>query len=401
MLDAEKTKSDFPIFQKRKPLVYLDSAATSQKPTAVLEAMDDFYQNHNANVHRGVYKISEEATERYENARKRIGGFIGTKNEKEMIYTRSATEAINLVMRGYGEKFIKAGGRIVVSVMEHHSNFVPWQRLAEKKKAKLEVIDIDENGELNEEEIKTKIKGARIVAVSHLSNVLGTVNDVKEICKLAHEAGAICVVDGAQSVPHMAVDVQKLGCDFLVFSGHKMLGPDGIGILYGKEEHLEAMDPMLFGGEMISKVKIEKTEWNALPYKFEAGTMPVAEAVGLGAAVAYLEKRGMENIEKHGKEVVAYAMEKLHGIKGITVYGPQKRIGVVAFNLNGIHAHDVATVLDERGIAVRSGHHCTMPLHERLDIPASARASFYIYNGRKDVDALCEALQYAKKVFKV
>lgn len=401
-VDLDKIKNDFPIFARKvngKDLVFLDSAATSQKPREVIDSMKQFYEMSNANAHRGIYKLSEEATEAYENARKKIGQFIGS--DKPIVYTAGATEAINLVMHGYGEQFVKKGDKIVVSIMEHHSNFVPWQQLAKKKQAKFEVMNVNEQGEIPENELE-KINEASIVAITHASNVLGTINPVKEICKMAREEEAISMIDGAQSVPHIPVDVKKLGCDFLAFSGHKMLGPTGIGILYGREDLLEKMQPFLFGGEMISEVTIEKTEWNHLPYKFEAGTQPIAQAVGLGAAVDYLKKISMEKIAKYEQELTTYAFEKLSEIENLQIYGPSKqRIGTLAFNLKGIHAHDLATILDEQGIAIRSGHHCAMPLHTRLGIGASARASFYIYNTKQDVDKLVEALQYAKKVFRL
>ncbi len=403
-MNVDKIKLDFPIFKNNPSLVYLDSAATSQRPRQVLEAMNEYYSNYNANVHRGVYKIAEDATEKYENAREKIVNFINAKNVNEVIFTRGTTEAINLVMRGYGEKFVKEGDKIVITIMEHHSNFVPWQQLAERKNAKLEVIDITDGGELKEDEIKTKIKGAKIVAISHASNVLGTINDVSKICQLAKDENAISIVDGAQSIPHMRIDVQKIGCDFFAFSGHKMLGPTGIGVLYGREELLENMDPFLYGGDMISEVTVEKSEWNSLPYKFEAGTLPIAEVIGLGAAVDYLNKLGVDNVYSHEKELTKYAMGQLSGIKNISVYGPkeaEKKVGVITFNIEGIHSHDVATILSEYGVAIRTGHHCAMPLHERLHLGATARASFYIYNTKQDADKLANALKEAKKIFKV
>ncbi len=401
-------KKNFPILNRKsngKGIVYLDSSATSQKPLAVLETMDEYYKMHNANVHRGVYKLAEEATEIYEGTRKKLAQFIGAgaKNEKQIIYTRGTTEALNLVMRAYGEKFVKKGDKIVTSIMEHHSNFVPWQQLAKNKGAKFEVLDIDDNGEIADSELE-KIKGAKLVAIAHASNVLGTINHVEKICKLAKESGAISVVDGAQSVPHMPVDVRKIGCDFLAFSGHKMLGPTGIGVLYGREELLESMDPFLYGGEMISEVTVEKSEWNALPYKFEAGTMPIAETAGLGAAIDYLQKIGMQNVRNHETRLTKYMLKRLSEVHNLEIYGPKKaesRAGLAAFNLRGIHAHDLATVLDEQGVAIRSGHHCAMPLHTRLGIAASARASLSIYNNEQDIDMLINGLQEAKKIFKL
>ncbi len=403
----DSSKQDFPILERKingARFVYLDSTATSQKPQSVLDTMNEYYTLCNANVHRGVYKISEEATEKYEKTRETIRDFIRAKSEKEIIYTRGTTESLNLIMHGFGEKYIEKGDTIVTTIMEHHSNFVPWQQLAKTKGAKFEVIDMSNDGELNEEELKRKIKGATLVAVTHASNVLGTINDVKKISTMAHEENAVCIVDGAQSVPHMPVDVQKIGCDFLAFSGHKMLGPTGIGILYGKEELLEKMDPFLFGGEMISEVHITNSAWNRLPYKFEAGTMPIAEVIGLGTAIHYLKKIGMENIRKHEVELTEYALKRFKEIKNVRVFGPietKNRGGVISFEITGVHPHDIATVLDEKGIAIRSGHHCAMPLHDRLRIPASARASFYVYNTKEDVDRLIEGILFCKKIFKV
>ncbi len=404
IMNIEKIKSDFPVFKNNPNLTYLDSASTSQRPLPVIEAMNEYYTSFNANVHRGVYKISEEATEKYEKAREKVRNFVCAKSDKEIIYTRGTTESINLVMHGYGEKFVNSGDKIVITIMEHHSNFVPWQQLAKRKNAKLVIIDINENGELKEDEIKTKIKGAKLVAVSHASNVLGTINNVSEICKIAKEEGAVSVIDGAQSVPHMKIDVQKFGCDFFAFSGHKMLGPTGIGGLYGREELLESMDPFLYGGDMISEVTVEKSEWNYLPYKFEAGTLPIAEAIGFGAAIDYLSKLGIENVYKHEKELTEYAISKLSEIKNLSMYGPKKadkKVGVITFNLNGIHSHDVATILSEYGLAIRTGHHCAMPLHDRLQIGATARASFYVYNSKEDVNKLVAGLKEANKIFKV
>ena len=403
-MNTDKIKCDFPLLKRNPNLTFLDSAATSQKPLSVIQAMNDYYGNYNANVHRGIYRLSEEATEKYEAVRMKVCDFIGSKTVNDIIYTHGTTESINLVMRGYGEKFIKAGDKIVITILEHHSNFVPWQQLAKKKKAKLEIIDVSENGELKEDEINAKIKGAKIVALSHASNVLGTINPVQEICKIAREQGAISVVDGAQSVSHVKVDVEKIGCDFFVFSAHKMLGPNGIGILYGKEELLEKMDPFIYGGDMISKVTVERSEWNLLPYKFEAGTPPIAEAIGLGAAIDYLNRISINTIRMHEKALSKYAMKQLLTIKNLAIYGPQRtdrRTGVITFNLDGIHSHDVASILSEYNIAIRSGHHCAMPLHKRLKLVASARASLYLYNNKHDVDKLVDALKEVNKIFKV
>lgn len=402
-MDVNKIKKDFPILSKKvngKKIVYLDNAATTQKPKQVLSAVNDFYLECNANVHRGIYQFSEEATERYEQAREKIAGFICAGNN-ETVFTRNATEAINLVAYAWGEENIKKGDKIVVSIMEHHSNFVPWQQLAVRKQAKLEIIDIKDNCELNENQFE-KISGAKLVAISHVSNALGTINEVNEICKLAKEEGAVSLVDGAQSVPHMKVNVKKINCDFFAFSGHKMLGPNGIGAIYGRKEMLEQMKPFLFGGDMIREVHTDRTEWNDLPYKFEAGTPNIAGAIGLGAAVDYLSKIGMDEIRKHEIKLTKYAMNELDNIRGLEQYGNKdanKRGGMIPFNLKGIHSHDVASLLDERGIAIRSGHHCAMPLHTRLGLDATNRASFYIYNDEKHVDKLVEGIKYATKVF--
>lgn len=402
-----KDELDFPIVGRKvngKKFIYLDSAATSQKPLQVLDAMDGYYKNHNANVHRGVHKLSEEATEKYEEARKKCSDFINAGNGQEVIYTKGTTEAVNLVMRGWGEKFVKKGDKIVTTIMEHHSNFVPWQQLAEKKNAKLEVVGITDDYELDENELEKKMKGAKLVALTHASNVLGTINAVQKICKIAHENDATILVDGAQSVPHFPVDVKKIDCDFFAFSGHKMLGPTGIGVLYGKKELLEDMDPFQYGGDMIREVHVERSEWNDLPYKFEAGTPPIAEAIGLGAAVDYLQKIGMENVRKHEQRLTGYALDRFKEIKNCRVFGPKdskRKVGVIAFDIKGIHPHDVASILNEKNIAIRSGHSCAMPLHEYLNIGATARASFYIYNDEKDVDALIDGVMYAKKIFKI
>ena len=403
-MNVKDIKKDFPIFQNNPDLVYLDSTATSLKPIQVLNAMNEYYTNYSANVHRGVYKISEIATDKYEKTRELIKDFINAKNEKEIIYTSGTTTAINLVMRSYGEKFIKKDDKIVITIMEHHSNFVPWQQLAKKTGATLEVVKLTDTHELDYGDLKKKMKGAKIIALTHVSNVLGTINNVNEICKMAHENGTVSVIDGAQSAPHMKIDVRKMNCDFFCFSGHKMLGPTGVGILYGKEELLEKSDPFIYGGEMIREVKTKNSTWNKLPYKFEAGTQPIAEVIGLGTAINYLERIGLENIEKHEEEITEYAMEKINEIENVKIFGPKnsnKKVGVIAFNVADVHGHDVATILDEFNIAIRSGHHCAMPLHDYLKVPASARASFYIYNTKEDVDKLIEGIKEVKKTFKV
>tara|TARA_Y100000310_G_scaffold341089_1_gene439067 strand:- start:7720 stop:8931 length:1212 start_codon:yes stop_codon:yes gene_type:complete len=403
-MNIEKIRKDFPILDVKvhgKPLVYLDSAATSQKPKVVIDAVKDYYENYNANIHRSIHKLGEEATKAYEEAHKKVSDFINADFE-EVIFTKSTTESLNLLAYSLTNN-LKEGDEIVISVAEHHSNFVPWQQLALKKNLKLKFIEINKDGTLNEESIKESItEKTKIVSVTHVSNVLGTVNDVKEIAKIAHENNALLIVDAAQSVPHMKVDVKDLGADFLAFSGHKMLGPTGIGVLYGKKELLEKMDPFLYGGEMIKEVTFENTKFNDLPWKFEAGTMNIAQGIGLGAAIDYLNQIGMENIENYEKELVKYAMEKLSEIKEVEIYGPSadKRSGLIAFNIKGVHAHDTAQILDGEGIAVRAGHHCAMPLASKLGIAASARASFYLYNTKEEVDKLIEGIKKVIKVFK-
>ncbi|MBI5223012.1 cysteine desulfurase [Candidatus Micrarchaeota archaeon] len=404
-LDVDKIRKDFPILQAEingKPLAYLDSAATSQKPLVVIERIFDFYARHNANVARGLHKLSEQATLEYAEVRTKVKEFIGAENQKEVIFTRGTTESINLAMRGWGEKFVKKGDKIVVSIMEHHSNFVPWQELARRKRAKLEVIDIDENGELNLSDAQKKIKAAKIVAISGASNVLGTVNDLRAIGKMAHEQDALFVVDGAQLIPSRKIDVRKIDCDMLAFSGHKMLGPFGSGILYGKEETLEKMDPLMYGSEMIREVTIHKSTYAELPERLETGTPEVSAVLGLGTAIDYLNKIGMKNIEKYEQELIKYTMMRLSEIKGLKILGPyneNKRVSLASFTLEGVHPHDLAAILDEQGIAVRSGHHCAMPLHARLGVDASTRASFYLYNTKEEADKLVDGIEKAKKIF--
>ena len=404
MLDVEKVRGDFPLLREKvngKQLVYLDSGATSQKPIQVINAVSDFYTRHNANVARGLHRLGEEATRQYEAVRFKARDFINAKSEKEIIFTKNTTEAANIVMYGWGMKNISEGDKIVTTIMEHHSNFVPWQQLARMKKARFEVIDIDEEGKLKDDELD-KMKGAKLVAVTAVSNVLGTINDVRKISRIAHDEGALCLVDGAQSIPSMKTDVREMGCDFFMYSGHKMLAPFGSGVLYGKEELLEAMDPMLYGSEMIRKVTIKESAWNDLPHKFEAGTPIVAETIGLGAAMDYMKKIGIDNIRKHKEDITAYALKRLEETGGIKVIGPgnaRERGGLVGFEVQGAHPHDVAAILDDSGIAIRSGHHCAMPLHERLSIPATSRASFHIYTKKEEIDALVDALEKVKAVF--
>lgn len=403
--DPRQVRERFPLLTARRerPLVYLDSAATSQKPESVLAAMDDFYRRYNANIHRGIYAIAEEATAAYEAARTRTARFIGAATYRELIFTRNSTESINLVAYAWGRANVKAGDALVLTEMEHHANLVPWQLLAAEKGAELRFIPMTSSGELEMEALPGLLADGRVklVGVVHISNVLGTVNPVAEIARQARAAGALCLVDASQSVPHMPVDVKALGCDFLAFTSHKMLGPTGIGGLWGRRELLEAMPPFQAGGEMIREVKLTGSKWNELPWKFEAGTMPIAEAIGLGAAVAFNEELGMEAIFAHDRALAAHAMERLAEVPELRILGPAagKRGGVIAFELGEIHPHDVATVLDHRGIAVRAGHHCAMPLHEKLGVHASARASFHCYSLPEDVDALVLGLHHARKVF--
>lgn len=404
-LDAAAIRKDFPILQQMvhgKKLVYLDSTATSQKPEVVIRSMDEYYRKYNANIHRGIYSIAEEATARHEEARKKVQKFINAKSWREIIFTRNTTEAINLVAYAWGRANIHPGDEIVSTLLEHHSNIVPWQLLAKEKSATLKYIPVDESGYLNLDQIDSIITDkTKLVAVTMMSNVAGTITPLKHIIEKAHSVGAITVVDGAQGVPHLKTDVRELDCDFLAFSGHKMLGPF-IGVLFGKRDILEAMDPFLGGGDMIREVHLDGARWNDLPYKFEAGTPAVGEAIGLGVAVDYLNDLGMENVRAHEKHLVGYALERLSEIPGIRVFGPQTvedRGGVVAFDMAGIHPHDVAAILDGEGICVRAGNHCAMPLHERYDLAATTRASFYVYNVPEEIDKLAETLYRVKTVF--
>jgi cysteine desulfurase/selenocysteine lyase len=402
--DPREVRGRFPLLtaKRDRPFVYLDSAATSQKPESVLAAMDDYYRRYNANIHRGIYAIAEEATAAYEDARARLARFVGAP-AREVIFTRNSTEAINLVAYAWGRSTLRAGDAIVLTEMEHHSNLVPWHILAAERGVELRFLPVTDSGELALEALPGLLSDGRVrlVGVVHLSNVLGTVNPVEGIARQARAAGALTLVDASQSVPHMPVDVKALGCDFLALTGHKMLGPTGIGALWGRRELLEAMPPFLGGGEMIREVKLTGSKWNELPWKFEAGTMPIAEAVGLRAAVAFLEELGMDALFEHDRELANLALERLREVPGVRILGPGagKRGGVVAFELGDIHPHDVATVLDHHGVAVRAGHHCAMPLHDRLGVPASVRASFHCYSVPEDVDALVEGLHHARRVF--
>lgn len=395
-------KNDFPIFQKNKKFVYLDSAATSQKPKIVLDAIQEYYTTYNANVRRGLYPIAEKATKKVEKVREQVARFINAKDPSEIIFVRNATEAINLAAYSFASHNIAKGDSVVTTIMEHHSNFVPWQQLAIQKNADFVVLDISEDGFLD---LDLKIKKAKILTLTHVSNVLGTINQIKDIIKQAKAINPQIkvLVDAAQSIPHMKVDVQNLDCDFLAFSGHKMMAATGIGVLYGKRELLKQMRPFLYGGEMIKEVSIAKTTFTDIPYKFEAGTPDIAGIVSFGAAIEYLKSTGIETIQKHENRLIAYSLSRMKEIEGLTIYGPkdiEKRSGVVSFNLNGIHAHDVAQVLGDMDICIRSGHHCAMPLHKRLGITASARVSFYIYNNEEDVDKLIESIKKVKKIFK-
>ncbi len=407
-LNVPDIKKDFPILQRKvrdKPLTYLDSTATSQKPKQVIDAMTDYYSRYNANVHRAIYELGEESTREYEGARERIAEFIGAKDPMEIAYTKSTTESLNLVAYGYAlkGKKVQKGDEIVGTVLEHHSNHVPWHFVRDLKGVVLKYVDVDDEGRLKMEQYDDLItKRTKVVTVAHVSNVLGTINDVKAIAKRAHEVGAVCVVDAAQSVPHMPVDVQDLDCDFLAFSGHKMLGPTGIGVLYGKKEILEETEPLLGGGEMISEVHLGTAKWNDVPYKFEGGTPPIAEAIGLGAAVDYLSQLGMANVRAHEMDVTGHALEALAKVPGVRTYGPQDvrhRGGVVSFTMEKAHPHDIASILDVEGVCIRSGHHCAQPLMDRYDLAATARASFYVYNDHEDVDRLVAALQKVNEVF--
>ncbi|WP_203648795.1 cysteine desulfurase [Secundilactobacillus yichangensis] len=401
-----KIMSDFPILDQKvndERLVYLDNAATAQRPNQVIAALTHFYQTDNANVHRGVHTLAERATADYEAARRKVQQFINAPEPEEVIFTKGCTDGLNLVASTYGEANVSAGDEIVISIMEHHSNLIPWQQLAIRKGATLKYIHLTADGELDLDEAKQLITDkTKIVAVAHASNVLGTVNPIKQLAKIAHQHGAIFVGDGAQSVPHMPVDVADLDVDFYAFSGHKMMGPTGIGILYGKRKLLEAMPPYQYGGEMIGFVHQQKSTWAELPYKFEAGTQNIAGAVGLGAAVDYLTKIGMSAVQAHEQELVNYLLPKMEAIDGVQVYGPQdpaKHTGVIAFNLENLHPHDVATALDMEGVAVRAGHHCAQPLMEYLGLTATARASLYLYNTQADADRLLVALQETKEFF--
>src|SRR5918995_4799733 len=404
-LDAHKLRADFPIFEQAfhgKPLAFLDSAASSQKPRQMLEAMTRFYETSYANVHRGVYQLAERATEALEGAREKACRLIDAPEAREVVFTRNATESLNLVAYAWGLSNLGPGDLVVVTELEHHSNFVPWQYIAGRTGAGFRMVPLDAQGELRLDALEEigREGEVKVVATNLVSNSLGTVNDVAKVAAWAHEHGAIMVCDAAQAVPHKRVDVQALGCDFLAFSGHKMCGPSGIGVLWGRAELLEAMEPFLLGGHMIKKVRVEETTWGDLPHKFEAGTAPMAEAVGLGAAIDYLEGIGIEAIEQHEHELVEYALGRLADVPGITLYGPpaERRAGIVSFNVDGVHPHDVAQILDLDGVAIRAGHHCCQPLMTKLGVAATNRASFYLYTVRYEIDRLVTGLHKAHKL---
>ncbi|MGY8763944.1 MAG: aminotransferase class V-fold PLP-dependent enzyme [Fidelibacterota bacterium] len=392
-------KKDFPIFFD-SDLVYLDNAATTQKPQSVLDEVDSLYKEANANVHRALYSLGSEATERFENSRKKVAKYIGANSEKEIVFTSGTTESINLLARSIGNT-LKPGDEILISEMEHHSNIVPWQMTAQRTGATLKYLSIKETGELDiSNPGKYFTSNTKIISLTHMSNVLGTINPIKKLSAKAHQVGAIMIVDGAQGASHLPVDVKELGCDFYAFSGHKMLGPTGIGVLWGKTEHLEEMDPFMGGGEMINTVTMESSTWNDIPYKFEAGTPNFAQAVGLGAAIDYLQNIGMDNIAAHEQMLIEYALGKLNQIDGLRIHGSAKdRGGVISFNIDGIHPHDLAQFLNEDNIAIRVGHHCAQPLLKTLGETATARMSFYIYNDESDVDKFCESLVTIKNYF--
>jgi cysteine desulfurase/selenocysteine lyase len=405
-MNAYEIRKLFPILNQEvngNPLVYLDSAATSQKPVQVIETLEKYYREYNSNVHRGVHTLGTRATDGYEGAREKVRKFINASSIEEVIFTRGTTTSLNTVAASYGRANLSEGDEIVISYMEHHSNIIPWQQVAKQTGATLKYLPLQEDGTISLEDArKTITSNTKIVSIMHVSNVLGVINPVKELAQIAHENGAVMVVDGAQAAPHIKIDVKDLDCDFYAFSGHKMCGPTGIGVLYGKKELLETMEPIEFGGEMIDFVDLYDSTWKELPWKFEGGTPIIAGAIGLGAAIDFLEEVGLQHIEAHEHKLAAYALEKMSTIEGITIYGPKdpsKRAGVITFNIEDVHPHDVATVLDAEGIAVRAGHHCAQPLMRWLKASATARASFYLYNTEEDIDKLVEGLIKTKEYF--
>lgn len=406
VFDVTKIRGEFPVLEREvhpdKKLIYLDSAATSQKPTRVLDRMDEYYRSHNANIHRGIHLLAEEATAAYEGARGKIAAFIGCDRPEQLIFTRNTTESINLVAQSWGRRNLQRGDLVLLTEMEHHSNIVPWQMLAQDMGIDLAFVAVTADGRLDIEDYTRKLDlGPRLVGFTHVSNVLGTINPVAHLTQLAHQAGALVLVDGAQGVPHVRVDVSTLAADFYAFSAHKMCGPTGIGALYGRRDLLESMPPFLGGGDMIRRVRLTEFSPNALPHKFEAGTPAIAEAIGFGAAVEFLKEVGMSAVEAHERYMIEHAMERFAEIPGVDVLGPpaEYRSGVTAFTMQGLHPHDVAQILDREGIAVRAGHHCAMPLHEKYEIPASTRASYYLYNTTEEIDTLVEGLYKVKEIF--
>ncbi|MDR4889449.1 cysteine desulfurase [Fredinandcohnia sp. QZ13] len=402
-MNIQDIRSMFPILDQEvngKPLVYLDSAATSQKPVQVIETMDRYYREYNSNVHRGVHTLGTKATDAYENAREKVRKFINASSIQEIIFTRGTTTAMNTIAESYGRDNLKEGDEIVITYMEHHANIIPWQQIAKRTGAKLKYIPLQEDGSIDLKDVEATVTNqTKIVSVTMVSNVLGAINPIKEITEIAHRNGAIMVVDGAQAAPHMKIDVRDLDCDFLAFSGHKMCGPTGIGVLYGKKALLEKMEPVETGGEMIDFVDLYESTWKELPWKFEAGTPIIAGAIGLGAAIDFLEDIGLDQIQEHEHNLANYAMERLSQVEGLTIYGPKHRAGLVTFNIDDVHPHDVATVLDADGIAVRAGHHCAQPLMKWLKVSATARASFYLYNTEQEIDKLVEGLIKTKEYF--
>ena len=406
----EEIRNDFPVLNRRvrddKKLVYLDNAATTQKPNQVIDAITDYYQNHNSNIHRAVHALAEESTEAFEVTRDKIAKFLNIQNREEIVFVKGTTEAINLVAYSWGRDNVQKGDIVVTTEYEHHSNIVPWQLLTQETGAELKYIDIDDNGELILEQLDEYLSTGKVklVAISHVSNVLGTITDIHNVIKKCKNVGAKVLVDGAQAVPHMKVDISNLGCDFYAFSAHKMLGPTGVGVLWARKELLENMRPFQGGGDMIREVHKHETTWNDLPYKFEAGTPNVADVICFAAAIDYLTKIGMDNVRSHEVELTKYALEKMSNVKGLTIYGPkdpQKASGVISFNFNDVHPHDVATIIDKNGVAIRSGHHCAQVLMEKLNVAATNRASFYIYTTKEEVDTLIDSLEQVAKVFKL
>ena len=399
-LNVEKIRKDFPIFKNNPDLIFLDNASTTQKPQQVIDTLTHYYENYNSNIHRGIYTIAEKATAAYEETRDKVAAFIGTEDRQSIVFTRGTTESINLVASSWGQN-LKPGDEVLITEMEHHSNIIPWQLICEKTGASLKYIPISEDGMLDlsnpQKYFREKTK---IVCVIHQSNVFGTINPIAEIVKMAHNVGALVLVDGAQSVPHHSVDVSKLGCDFFAFSGHKMMGPTGVGVLYARQEILKEMNPFMGGGEMIREVSMEKSTWNDIPWKFEAGTPNIAQVIGLGAAIDYLNEIGLQSIADYEKELLIYTNEKLQNIPGLSIYGTSKNKGaVISFNITNIHPHDVAHILDTSGIAIRAGHHCAQPIMKRLSVPATNRASFYLYNTFEEIDSLIEGLTKTVDLF--